>query len=83
MVATSYNCFCYKIQKLLLLPDLHDTETICDSDPVKTTDESHVITNATAVVNNEDSESRRKEALEVIPRITVSKLTASWTHVSV
>ncbi|XP_065882473.1 ATP-binding cassette sub-family C member 4-like isoform X2 [Dysidea avara] len=74
-----------RIQKLLLLPELGDTITGNDSDPVKTTSKScspNVMPSlklANEEVNEEVSE-HGSLSNGVTPRIVVNNLTVSWTH---
>ncbi|XP_065919562.1 ATP-binding cassette sub-family C member 4-like isoform X2 [Dysidea avara] len=73
-----------RIQKLLLLPELGDTITGTDSDPVKTTSRSCSpnVMPPLKLVNEEVTNDSGHGSLSngVTPRIIVSNLTASWTH---
>ena len=78
---------CCNLQKLLLLPELGDTITGIDSDPVKTTSRSCSpnVMPPLKLVNEEVTNDSVHGSLSngVTPRIIVSNLTASWTHVRV
>ena len=73
------------LQKLLLLPELNINSITC-SDPVKTTSRpcSPNMMPPLKLANEEVTTDSGHESLSngVTPRIIVSNLTASWTHVS-
>ncbi|XP_065919842.1 ATP-binding cassette sub-family C member 4-like isoform X2 [Dysidea avara] len=73
-----------RIQKLLLLPELGNTITGTDSDPVKTTSRSCSpnVMPSLKLVNEEVTNDSGHGSLSngVTPRIIVNNLTASWTH---
>ena len=76
----TYKCI-YCVQKLLLLPELSNTAvTGTDSDPVNATNKLYFLNIVPTVeLINDD---RREPLLNSrTPRVIVSDLTASWTHV--
>ncbi|XP_065916533.1 ATP-binding cassette sub-family C member 4-like isoform X2 [Dysidea avara] len=72
-----------RIENLLLLPELDDTITGTDSDPVNTTSRSCSPNESPLKLVNEEvtnDSGRGSFSNEVTPRVIVNNLTASWTH---